>query len=53
MISKHSIGVLYLAIGFAGVGTAVMRGDYSFIIVPAILIAAALYIMHLTSPAQS
>jgi hypothetical protein len=52
-MDKYNIGVLYLAIGIAGVGAAVMREDYGFIVVPVILIGAALYIMHLTSPAQS
>ena len=53
MMDKYNIGVLYLAIGIAGVGAAIMRGDFGFIVVPAILIGAALYIMHLTAPAQS
>jgi hypothetical protein len=52
-MDKYNIGVLYLAIGIAGVGAAVMRGEYGFIVVPAILIGAALYIMHLTAPARS
>ena len=51
MMDKYNIGVLYLAIGVAGVGAAVMRGDYEFIIVPVILIGAALWIMRLTAPA--
>jgi hypothetical protein len=52
MMDKYNIGVLYLAIGIAGVGAAFMRGDYYFIIIPAVLITAALWIMRLTAPVQ-
>ena len=47
MMDKYNIGVLYLAIGIAGVGAAIMREEYGFIIVPVILIGAALYIICL------
>ena len=52
-MDKYNIGVLYLAIGIAGVGATFMRGDYYLISIPVALIAAALYIMHLTAPVQS
>jgi hypothetical protein len=52
-MEKYNIGVLYLAIGVAGVGATFMRGDYYLISIPVALIVAALYIMHLTAPVQS
>ena len=49
---KLDIGLAYIALGVAGVGAAVARGDFGFVVVPAVLIGAGFYIVRLMSDAR-